>query len=343
MYSSYYNATSGMVSQLNRLNIISNNLANANTTGYRADDVVFGDYMRLHKEFQDDLPHENHTREGADFLNRSLNRNPRIVEQYSNYELGVMRTTGNELDVALDQGDLFFAVETANGVRFTRDGAFKLSPNPDGTGSILTDKEGNPVLSSNYYENGHQPIKVDGSTSIDKNGVISSLVGTDQLMIAQVQNLKNLQKEGNNKFILPYAHAAIDNEGNLYRNGEKFDVLTQEQIEELKVYANVDDLAQLPRDVNLGIDKYGHILLNLEAVTTLNKNQEEGLRNMEIFTDSGVVKQGYLEGSNCNTVQQMTSLVESQRLFDMYQKVMSTQMNDINQDAINKLAKTNRT
>jgi flagellar basal-body rod protein FlgF len=337
MYASYYNATSGMVAQLNKVDILANNLANANTAGFKQENVVFGDYLRLHKEFQDDLPHENHTRTGADFLNRSLNRNPRIVEQYTDQSIGDTKFTGNQTDVALTQSELFFAVETPNGIRLTRDGSFKV----DDRGR-LTDSTGNPILSSNYFDNGHKPIIVDGSISINADGVLTSSAGTDQLMIAQVQNVKNLKKEGNNKYILPSAHAAIDNEGNLYKNGEKFGTLTEDQKNQLKAYANVDDLSQLPRDVNLGIDKYGNVLLNLEAVTTLNGEQEKYLRNMDIHTNSFSVKQRFLESSNVNPVQQMVSLVAAQRLFDMYQKVMSTQMNDLNENAINKLAKTSR-
>jgi flagellar basal-body rod protein FlgG len=340
MYASYYNNASGMVSQINKIDIISNNLANVNTAGYKQQNVVFGDYLRLHKEFQDDLPHEDHTRAGADFLNRSLNRNPRIVEQYTDHSVGDIRTTGNNLDVALSQKELFLAVETPNGVRFTRDGSFRI----DNQGR-LTDSQGNPVLSNNYFDNGKQPITVPqgGNINFDENGVISvdgTTIGS--LMIAQVQNPKNLKQEGNNKYVLPRAHSAIDNEGNLYKNGEKFSKLTDEQIKQVNAYAGIQNLSELPRHLNLGIDKYGHVLVNLEVATTLNSEQESALRNIDIHADSSSLKQGFLEYSNVNTVQQMVSLVDAQRIFDIYQKVMTTQMNDMNQDAITKLAKTSR-
>jgi len=340
MYGSYYSATSGMVSQVNRLDIIANNLANANTTAFKQDNVVFGDYMRLNKEVRDDLPKENHTRDGAQFLNRSLNRNPRIVEEYTNYNLGTLKTTGNDLDVALSQNDLFFAVETPNGIRFTRNGSFKL----DDKGQI-TDALGNPILSSNYFDNGHKPITLplNSSITIDQNGIISSN-GTiiNSIMVTQIQNPKNLQKEGNSNYLIPMAHTAIDNQGNLYKNGEKFDKLTKEQLLNVTSYSGIKDLSELPENLNLGIDKFGNILVNLEAVTTLNSEQEKVLKNIEIYTDSNAVKQRYLEGSNVNAVQQMTAMIETQRMLEMYQKVMTTQMNDMNQDAITKIAKTSR-
>jgi len=54
---------------------------------------------------------------------------------------------------------------------------------------------------------------------------------------------------------------------------------------------------------------------------------------------SGAVLQGFTEKSNVNAVKMMTSLIETNRLVGMYQKAMDTQMNDMNKDAIEKLAK----
>ncbi|MDE7235464.1 MAG: flagellar basal body protein, partial [Helicobacter japonicus] len=58
MQSGYYNTTGGMVTQFNRLDLISNNLANLNTTGFKRDDVVIGDYLRLYETHKEQLPIE---------------------------------------------------------------------------------------------------------------------------------------------------------------------------------------------------------------------------------------------------------------------------------------------
>ena len=60
---------------------------------------------------------------------------------------------------------------------------------------------------------------------------------------------------------------------------------------------------------------------------------EQGL----LSTDSSSVIQGFIEKSNINPVREMTALIETNRLVGMYQKVMDTQMNDLNNDAISKL------
>ena len=78
MQNGYYQATAGMVTQFNRLNVISNNLANVNTIGYKRNDVVIGDFARIFKETQDELPIKNHTKDGAKFLNRTLDRVPQV-------------------------------------------------------------------------------------------------------------------------------------------------------------------------------------------------------------------------------------------------------------------------
>ncbi|MDD5786927.1 flagellar basal body rod C-terminal domain-containing protein, partial [Campylobacter lanienae] len=63
--------------------------------------------------------------------------------------------------------------------------------------------------------------------------------------------------------------------------------------------------------------------------------------NMEEVVDnatSGSIAQGYAQISNVNPVKEMVSLIETQRMVDMYQRVMTTHMSDLNQEAINKLA-----
>ena len=84
MQTGYYNAAAGMVTQFNRLDTISNNLANVNTIGYKEDNVVVGDFMRLYKEARDELPNQNQTTEGAEFINRTMTRAPQIVDSYIN-------------------------------------------------------------------------------------------------------------------------------------------------------------------------------------------------------------------------------------------------------------------
>jgi len=175
MLNGYYDAVGGMVTQFNRIDTVSNNIANANTTAYKRDDLVIGDFLRLYQEKRDELPLDNHTKEAAQFLNRSINRVPQIVEKYTDFSNGGFAKTQNNLDFALKQENRFFAVLTPEGVRYTRDGAFDL--NDEG---FLVSKEGYPVLPSDYFETG-QFIQIPPNQTVmfDSNGGIYIKDGGD--------------------------------------------------------------------------------------------------------------------------------------------------------------------
>jgi len=274
MQSGFYTVVGGMVTQFNRLDMISENLANVNTDGFKRRDAIIGDFMRIYQKSRDELPLANQTKEAAKFLNRSINRVPRLVEKYTDFQMGPMMKTGNPLDLALGEKNLFFAVETPDGIRLTRNGAFLL----DDAGRLVT-KEGYKVLSQSYFQN-HRAIEIPENAlkiSISKGGRIEYLDQTamespiyvDDLMVVRVDDLQSLAPEADNYFTMP---------------GKKME------------------------------------------------------REMNIVTDTDAVHQFMLEKSNVNPVRQMTALIETNRLVEMYQKAMDAQMNEMNQEAVNKLA-----
>ena len=271
MQTGYYNSAAGMVTQFNRIETISNNLANANTNGFKEDNLVIGDFMRLYQEKRDELPNEDNTKEAAKFLNRTITKTPQVVEEYTDFSVGNMKKTSNQLDMALSRENLFFTVKTPEGIRLTRDGSFTLSDE----GKLIT-KQGYEVLGDDYFQSkeGISFSTEDSVIDIDKNGQIytnvpgsATMTENKKLFIASVDNLKYLQKEGDN----------------LYK---------------------LDDMNRL-----------------------------------EMNEESGGVVQGFVEKSNVNAVKMMTQLIETNRLVGMYQKAMDTQMNDMNRDAIEKIAR----
>ncbi len=274
MQTGYYSAAAGMVTQFNRLNTIANNLANVNTAGFKQDNLVVGDFMRIYKEKRDELDLQNNTKESAQFLNRTMTRAPQVVDAYTDYSVGTMQKSSNTLDFAIAREGLFFAVKTPQGVRLTRDGSF--TTNDEGT---LVTKEGYPVLPSDYFKSQKKDnfIQIDSENAIlevDKNGQMYTnipntvnLIQASKLMVVQPDNSKLLKKEGNN------------------------------------LYAFADQ------------------------------------KKLNVLENSDAIRQGFVEKSNVNAVQMMTQLIETNRLVEMYQKAMRTQMDDMNNDAINKLAR----
>jgi len=270
MQSGYYSSAAGMVTQFNRLDMIANNLANVNTVGFKEDNVVVGDFMRLFKEARDELPNANQTKEAAQFLNRTMTKAPQIVDAYTDQTLGTMQNTNNTLDFALSREGLFFVVKTPQGIRLTRDGSFV----KDDEGKLVT-KAGYEVLPNDYFasKSSIEISEQDSVIEVDKNGQMyknipnsAKLTPGSKLFITQPDNISLLKKEGDN----------------LYRY--------------------------------------------------------DGPSDFKSIEDSGAVLQGSLEKSNVNAVKMMTQMIETNRLVGMYQKAMDTQMNDMNRDAIQKLA-----
>ena len=77
---------------------------------------------------------------------------------------------------------------------------------------------------------------------------------------------------------------------------------------------------------------------NLNTLTKIGDNMFDFIPDTAIIDPNNSTLQGFLEKSNVNPVKEMTNLIETNRLVEQYQKVMTTFMDDLNRDAIEKLA-----
>jgi len=169
-----YVALSYQVALERKMDIVSNNIANVDTSGYRSSHMMFSEYV---------------------------NKNPRQealsqVEDYGNYRNfapGALTDTGNTLDVAL-VGNGFMAVSTADGEKFTRNG--NLSTNALGqlvtsAGDVMADTGGKPIV-----------IPQDaGSITIAGDGTVSGEQGPlGQLKIVRFDKPQELKPVGNSLF-----------------------------------------------------------------------------------------------------------------------------------------------
>jgi len=173
-----YTGASGMVAESTRTDVISNNLANANTAGFKKDVAVSKDFSTVLITRIND---------GADApVIGSVGRGTMIDEVATNHSTGLMRNTGNSFDMAIE-GQGFFVVQTPQGVRYTRNGTFAKNIN----GEIITN-EGYRVLG----ENG--PISVQGTKMVvsDDGNVFVDDQQVGKLQIMEFENKKALVKEG---------------------------------------------------------------------------------------------------------------------------------------------------
>ncbi len=155
-----YIALSRQMALWKQMDIVSNNMANMNTSGYKQDEAVFSSFVTRTKNAE------------------GFGRIPVYFTQdygiFKDFREGAIVQTGNTFDLAL-QGDAFFAVETAGGERYTRKGQFTL----DGNGQLVT-SEGNAVMSENnepfFFAPGETEISIaeNGEVSTE-NGVIGRL------------------------------------------------------------------------------------------------------------------------------------------------------------------------
>ena len=186
-------AKTGLDAQNTRMAVISNNLANVNTTGFKAGRAAFQDLM-----------YQNVRQVGAQSTQNTqyttgltLGTGVRIVATEKDYTQGSVSQTGNSLDLAVS-GRGFFQITLPDGtIAYTRDGEFTL------------DNQGNMVTSAGYAL---QPaINVPAGTqsvTIGNDGIVTAVSQTNvkgtqigQIQLADFINEEGLQPTGNNLLV----------------------------------------------------------------------------------------------------------------------------------------------
>lgn len=238
MWRGLYTAATGMITEQKRTDVISNNIANAATTGYKKDKAI-------HREFEAMLIRRvyDHDDGGTVGLNvnafnslANLGTSSEDVTQFKgfdadpfyrpsigllglgdyideiavDYEQGSLETTGNTFDLAI-AGQGFFTVQTPAGVRYTRNGAFFKNQNgvlQDIRGYNLLDTNGNAITIPANVAQSRIVITGDGTISVtNPNGQNQQIA---QIQLVQFANRFQTQKQGDNLF-----YAVTDENGNV--------------------------------------------------------------------------------------------------------------------------------
>jgi flagellar basal-body rod protein FlgF len=169
-------AASRLVAQQRALDVIADNLANANTPGFKAERVQFSDWLGRQSG--------GATPPGGNPIAFTQDR-----ATWREQQAGTITHTGNPLDLALT-GNGYFTVNTPAGPRLTRDGRFGLLPN-----GTLADTTGNAVL-----DNNGQPIQfapTDTQITVAADGTVSSENGQiGKIGIVQPSDPMKLSAEG---------------------------------------------------------------------------------------------------------------------------------------------------
>ncbi len=176
------------------LDVVSNDIANINTTGFKADKAAFSEFL-MSKASDNDFGGKDKRVSFVQDRNTWIDLSP-----------GAMERTGNPLDVAID-GKGYLTVQTQNGPRYTRNGSLSINS----TGQLVT-SEGDQVMGV------AGPITFqlnDQSINISSTGIISARDSTGQdaqrgqLQLASFDRPQLLQKQGSSLFNAPASANAV--------------------------------------------------------------------------------------------------------------------------------------
>ena len=242
-------AKTGLDAQQTRMAVISNNLANTNTTGFKRDRASFEDllYQTVRQpggasSEQTQLPSGLSTGTGV-----------RVAATAKQFQQGNLSQTGNALDVAINGRGFFEVLMPDGSPAYTRDGSFQINAQ----GELVTNT-GYPVQPGLQLPEGAQSVTIaaDGTVSVQVAGEPEA-VQVGALTLADFVNPAGLQAKG----------------GNVY------------------VETGASGPAQVGSPGTAG---------------------------------AGLLVQGALEGSNVNTVEELVSMIETQRAYETNAKAIST-------------------
>jgi flagellar basal-body rod protein FlgG len=189
MDASMWVAKTGLDAQQTRMNVISNNLANVNTTGFKRDRAVFEDMLYQNVKQAGGQTDANSQAPTGLMLGTGV----RIVATEKLHSQGNMVTTQNPLDLAIS-GDGYFQIAKGDGsLAYTRDGGFKISA----TGQLVT-SSGALLQPAITIPNTASSVTVgrDGTVSIELAAGGAQVLG--QIQIARFVNPSGLQSLGQN-------------------------------------------------------------------------------------------------------------------------------------------------
>ena len=270
-----YTSALGMMSSMQRMDIITNNMANVDTTGYKRDHVIshaFSD--QLITRLNDPGMMRMILNLNSDPIVGRINPGVFVDDVFTVFQQGPMQHTGNTLDLAL-QGEGFFVVMR---------------------GGYVNGENGENGLNGNGNGNGGERLFTRDGAFVLHNGMLMTITGE------RVQGL-------NGNITLPNGYIAINENAQIFVNGEYVDTL---------LLTNFSDL---------------HSLRKMEDnLYNISEHSEE-------IPATGVrVHQGFLEGSNVNIVQEMVQMITASRAYETNARMLTAQDGTL-QQAVNNIAR----
>lgn len=221
-----YTASTGMNVQRHKMDVLTNNLVNAETTGFKADTLVTSTFDRVMLERIND---PNISIKGASPVG-GYSFGTHVDELFTDFSGGTLESTGKNTDLALT-GDGFFVIETEGGQeRYTRSGHFTV--NSEG---YLVTESGGFVLG----ENGRIRVGA-GDFTVSADGMVTGETAqAGRLRLVTFDDPNVLRKAGNNLYSIYGDAQPVAADGALVRQGmlEGSNVdISEEMVDMIAVY-----------------------------------------------------------------------------------------------------------
>lgn len=180
-----YTAASAMATQRSKMDVVTNNIVNAQTTGFKKDTVISSSFDNVMLQEMDAEKVLNYRRGVGPYSFGTY-----VDRVHTGFSQGMPQVTGKQTDLAI-YGDGFFVIETGAGERYTRAGNFEV----DEAGYLVTDA-GDFVLGENgriEIGAGEFSVSSQGSITVDNTEI-------DKLRIVTFADPDGLQKQGGNLY-----------------------------------------------------------------------------------------------------------------------------------------------
>ena len=333
MLKGLYTAYTGMINEQHRMDVLTNNLANADTNGFKKEgatsqafDTVLAYKIKDLSE-PGNLPRNLSTSRVYDeelvdnpdrWISRTgMNLGVKTGENYTDYSEGPMKVTDNTFDFALS-GPGFFLIEYTNkadvtSVKYTRDGNFTMN-----SAGYLVTQDGDYVLDQNRRRIRLDPNdKVIGTNTngeIYQNGVAVATIG-----VVDFEDYNNLEHFGENLFQLVDSDEVKAAES-AYSRARTVTATAQRALDAARASGS-EDLEELEAAVRAAQQREDEAQQNLEAA---QDEDDAAKRRLEQEPEGTVVQAGVLEMSNMSIVTEMVNMIAVQRQYESNQKVITT-------------------
>ena len=286
--SGLWTAVSGAAAQAHAVDTVANNLANSDTMAFKKDQPAFKEYLSTLERDKESVDVPRGPIKDKDLYPLEGRDQSFVVVNgtHTDFRQGNLRVTNSPMDLALD-GKGFLEVSTPSGIRYTRHGSLKMA-----TDGRLVTAEGYPVLASqpgglSQIQGQVANVQASSQGGLSTRGGVGAEQGLSQPDPSVAARFINLRDRGT---------ISVGESGEIYAGDQL-----------------VAKLSVAEFQTQNGLRKVGNHLF---------ENRDPANRSAD--AKNTIIRQGVLETSNVNPIEEMTNLIKANRLFEQDLKAMKT-------------------